>query len=94
MGEGARIEAIGRFLKKHRKWLTEKAINGVDPSLLARLGAKIKLDTDIGGDGVSVALTWTEEGVKHEQRLEPFSKEYLADADVEEFGNDCDIDFI
>ena len=94
MGEGARTEAIGRFLKKHRRWLAQEAAARVDTSLLARLGAKVKLGIDIGGDGVSVVLTWSDAFGKHEQRLEPFSKDYLADVDVEEFGNDCDIDFI
>ena len=94
MGEGARYAAIGRFLKKHRKWLAQEAAGRVDSSLTTRLGAEVRLDADTGGDGVSVVMVWTDGGVKHEQRLEPFYIEYLSDVDAEQFGNDCDMDFI
>jgi len=91
MGEGARTSAAERFLLKHRKWLLEEARKCVNPSLLESLGADVKIAVDGGGDGVSITLVWKTGASKHEQRLEPFSIEWLSDIDGDFFGNDCDV---
>ena len=92
MGDNARQAAVERFLRKHRERLAREAAQTHDQVLVAALGAAVELDAD--GDGVSVTLVWSDAEGKHEQRLAPFGREYLTSIDINEFGGDCDMDFI